>query len=297
MFASYRKSPFVLFLLLTCCAVPSIAQGQSPDPAQASPGTSPVLSSRARKQLQDKLESAATTPLMVVPADGSPVEINGAKAQSLKIEGNCDLPADHGAIINDHVVKLRLKLVNHASQVITGVGLEFTNTHEDNTFYVYPKLLKIEPGKSQKFEIAFMALTGDPAYLSVKLVGAGFASGDTWGGFPLPNVRHTRGALGPSAAAPGLVAQVDSRPRVVTTAAPHYTEDARRNYVSGVVVVGLLVGADGTVKQAKVSNELPDGLTEQALLACYRMKFEPARKNGEPVPFWLQRVEVEFNLR
>lgn len=304
MFARHRSSSFVPLLLLTCCAVSPVAfraQDQTPDRAQVSitstPDNVPALSDRARKQLQEKLESAAATPLQVVDVDGAPLEINGPKATSLRIEGNCDLPANHRTMINDYVVKLRLKLVNRTGQLITGAGLEFTNTQENNTFYVYPKPVQIEPGKSQKLDVAFMTVTGDPAYLSVKLAGASFASGDTWEGFPFPKVYLTGRSPQSLALTPGPVPQVDSRPKVLNRTAPRYTEEARRNHVTGAAVLGLLVGTDGAVKQAKVMNALPDGLTEQAILACYQMKFEPARKNGEPVEYWLMKVMVEFNLR
>jgi protein TonB len=64
----------------------------------------------------------------------------------------------------------------------------------------------------------------------------------------------------------------------------------------GTVVTRALVGSDGSVKRVQVRNALPDGLTEQAIRAAYELKFEPARKNGEPVAYW-QTVEIEFNLK
>ena len=35
---------------------------------------------------------------------------------------------------------------------------------------------------------------------------------------------------------------------------------------------------------------------EQALAAAYRLRFEPAMKNGKPVQFW-RSVQIEFNLK
>ena len=64
----------------------------------------------------------------------------------------------------------------------------------------------------------------------------------------------------------------------------------------GTASVRVLIGADGSVKQVKVLRALPDGLTEQALLAAYALKFEPAKKDDQPVAFW-KNVEIEFNLK
>jgi TonB family protein len=77
---------------------------------------------------------------------------------------------------------------------------------------------------------------------------------------------------------------------------PRYTEEARRNRVEGVVIMRVLVGADGSVKQVKITHGLPDGLDEQAVQATYEMRFKPAMKDGKPVEFWLS-MSIEFNLK
>ena len=79
-------------------------------------------------------------------------------------------------------------------------------------------------------------------------------------------------------------------------ARPNYTEEARKNKITGVVLARLLVGADGSVKQVRIARGLPDGLNEEAIRAAYQIRFKPAMKGGQPVAFW-QMVEIEFNLR
>jgi TonB family protein len=101
--------------------------------------------------------------------------------------------------------------------------------------------------------------------------------------------------LGGGSGAPATV--VDSRPILLNRPEPRFTEDARKNKIQGVVYLRLLVGADGAVKQAKISRGLPDGLDEQAIQAAYQMRFKPAMKSGQPVAFWLNNVQIEFNLR
>jgi TonB family protein len=58
----------------------------------------------------------------------------------------------------------------------------------------------------------------------------------------------------------------------------------------------LQVGVDGTVKQVRVTNPLPDGLTEEAMRVAYQMKFTPATKGGEAVTHWIA-MQLEFNIR
>ena len=90
---------------------------------------------------------------------------------------------------------------------------------------------------------------------------------------------------------------VDSRPVVLSRTPPRYTEEARRNKTQGRVNMRVLVGTDGSVKQARIiGNGLPDGLNEQAVLAAYQIKFKPAMKDGNPVAFWVS-LYMEFNLR
>ena len=90
---------------------------------------------------------------------------------------------------------------------------------------------------------------------------------------------------------------VDERPILLNQPHPLFTEEARKNKVQGVVRVRILVDASGAVKEVVVMRGLPDGLNEQAIRAAYQMRFRPAMKNGQAVVYWLNNVEVEFNLR
>jgi TonB family protein len=90
---------------------------------------------------------------------------------------------------------------------------------------------------------------------------------------------------------------VDSLPVLLNHPRPLFTEEARRNKIQGIVRVKVLIEATGAVKEVVVTRGLPDGLSEQAIRAAYEMRFRPAMKDGRPVPYWLNSVEVEFNLR
>jgi TonB family protein len=89
---------------------------------------------------------------------------------------------------------------------------------------------------------------------------------------------------------------VDSKPVAVSYPRPNYTEEARRNKVQGHINMRILVGADGTVKEAIILDGLPDGLNDEALKTARNIKFKPAMKDGNPVDFWIQ-IYLEFNLK
>lgn len=77
---------------------------------------------------------------------------------------------------------------------------------------------------------------------------------------------------------------------------PNYTVEARSHEVEGAVVMRVLVGEDGLVKQARVVSGLPFGLDEEAIKAACKLKFKPAMRDGQPIKFWVP-VSVEFHLR
>lgn len=74
---------------------------------------------------------------------------------------------------------------------------------------------------------------------------------------------------------------------------PGFTEEARRAGVNGVVRLRAVLAADGTVKHVLVLKSLSYGLTEKAVAAARKIKFEPAAVNGSPVS---QFVILEYNF-
>jgi TonB family protein len=74
---------------------------------------------------------------------------------------------------------------------------------------------------------------------------------------------------------------------------PLYTDEARRNKVTGTVRLRLMLAADGTVRHIVPLTTLPDGLTEQAVAAARNIEFTPASKDGHAVS---QAVTVVYNF-
>ena len=87
--------------------------------------------------------------------------------------------------------------------------------------------------------------------------------------------------------------EVSRKPRITSRPAPEYTQAARRNRISGNVVLIIVLCRTGKVTDAKVVQGLPQGLTESCLDAAKRIEFEPAEKDGQPVSV---RMQIEYNF-
>ncbi|HEV2835267.1 MAG TPA: TonB family protein [Pyrinomonadaceae bacterium] len=88
---------------------------------------------------------------------------------------------------------------------------------------------------------------------------------------------------------------VDQRARLLSKPEPHYTEEARRNQISGTVLLRVVFSSAGEVVQIRALHTLPFGLTERAIAAARQITFVPAMKNGRPVSVHMQ-LEYNFNL-
>ena len=88
-----------------------------------------------------------------------------------------------------------------------------------------------------------------------------------------------------------LGSEVDTKARLLAKPEPVYPADGRR----GRVVLRAIFAADGTVRNIRVLSTVDEELTDKAIEAAMRIRFTPARKNGKPVPMWIQ-LEYNFNL-
>jgi TonB family protein len=94
----------------------------------------------------------------------------------------------------------------------------------------------------------------------------------------------------PAAYAPHNVTE---KARILSRTEPEYTPWARRMGISGTVILRGILGADGKVKNIRVVESLPYGLTEVSIRAARGIKFRPAIKDGRPVS---QYVQIEYNF-
>jgi len=97
-----------------------------------------------------------------------------------------------------------------------------------------------------------------------------------------------------AAPAPAEFDAVEEKPSVVSFPAPVYPELARHAEVEGRVLLRLLVGADGRVKDAAVVEGVAM-LNAAALEAARGAIFRPALQQHRPVAVWVE-VPVQFRL-
>ena len=88
---------------------------------------------------------------------------------------------------------------------------------------------------------------------------------------------------------------VNSKARVLSKPEPQYTEDARKNQITGTVVLRAVFTSGGQVTNIKAVSGLPFGLTERAIAAARQIRFVPATKDGRQVSMYIQ-LEYNFNL-
>lgn len=80
-------------------------------------------------------------------------------------------------------------------------------------------------------------------------------------------------------------------PKVLEAVNPEYTAEARAAAVEGNVVLDLTLCKEGKVKEVEVVEPLSHGLTEAAVSAARKWKFE-APKDGSAVV----RITMKFEL-
>jgi TonB family protein len=74
-----------------------------------------------------------------------------------------------------------------------------------------------------------------------------------------------------------------------------YSDEARRKYLQGVCIIGLIVDVRGNPQNVHVVRTLGMGLDEKAMEAVRLYRFKPATLNGIPVPVPIT-VEMDFHL-
>lgn len=130
--------------------------------------------------------------------------------------------------------------------------------------------------------------------------GNGFGSGDfgnTGGGHRQLGWGEGGGAAGGSRGSLGPLRanEVDEKARLLSKPEPHYSEEARRQGITGTVVLRVVFTSTGEVTQIRAIQQLPFGLTERAIAAAREIKFQPAKKGGRSVSVYMQ-LEYNFNL-
>lgn len=90
---------------------------------------------------------------------------------------------------------------------------------------------------------------------------------------------------------------VDQKVRITAKPEAEYTSEGIRKDISGTIVLRAVFTGTGRIVNIRVVSGLPYGLTEAAVEAARKIKFEPALKDGKPVSMWLQLVYNFNNFR
>lgn len=92
------------------------------------------------------------------------------------------------------------------------------------------------------------------------------------------------------------LAEVDKPPELVNRVEPDYPIMARRQRLTGRVVVKLLVDPHGQVRKASVLQAAPQGVFESCVLeAVERWRFKPGYYRGQPVSTWVV-LPIQFKV-
>ena len=108
-------------------------------------------------------------------------------------------------------------------------------------------------------------------------------------------VDNNANSLQPNPNSPTEPVTASLRPTILYKERAKYTEAARENRIQGTVVLSLVFGADGRISDIRVVHGQPYGLTEEAIAAAYKIRFNPATREGRPVSV-RSRLEYNFTL-
>ena len=84
------------------------------------------------------------------------------------------------------------------------------------------------------------------------------------------------------------VSDVDSPPKIIRQTPVSYPDLAKKNGITGSVIVNCLVGVDGKPKRLEIVKSEPEGIfDENALSSLKYWQFRPGIKDGELVATWV----------
>jgi TonB family protein len=84
-------------------------------------------------------------------------------------------------------------------------------------------------------------------------------------------------------------------PKILYKQEPDFTEPARNYGVQGVVALNVVVDRTGRVSEVRILHAVGMGLDENAIETVKAWRFDPAKKDGVPVPIAVY-IEVDYHL-
>jgi protein TonB len=84
-------------------------------------------------------------------------------------------------------------------------------------------------------------------------------------------------------------------PKLIHKVQPHYTKQAKKDKLEGLVTLAMVVNSSGVPENISVKVSLDPGLDAEAIKGVSKWRFEPARKNGIAVAV-KATAEIKFRL-
>ena len=97
-------------------------------------------------------------------------------------------------------------------------------------------------------------------------------------------------------AAPVAAYEVTKMPLPIGRCTGKSTEEAIQAGLEGTVILDIVVGEDGWVRDVKIVQGLDHGLSEAAVRAAKACRFTPGERNGKAVPVRVSRFKVRFAM-
>jgi TonB family protein len=263
-----------------------------------------IIDNDERRELARRLGESAPVDINFNNPARVPVRVKEAKVKGVRRDEQ-RWTKNGEAVLSDYAMSARLTFENTTTKNAKQVCLRFMDAEGKSIFYVS---YDVERRKNPLVFIQFMIVTGDPSRFVIELAAARFENESVWGDIISPQKKDLtitqnrskefyKARLEEAKLQAAERTKVDARPKLlIRPLGPTYTEQARRNRVQGTVRLRLHIGTDSAVKQVRVTNALPDGLTEEAIRIAYKMKFEPAKKGGVAVEFW-DVAQIDFNIK
>jgi TonB family protein len=224
--------------------------------------------------------------------------------------------------VDQYAVRPYITMMNNTNRRITGILLEFTQENVSNSVIFYNLPSALEPGASYESGISrtrLSSLLSNPESLVVKAVGARFDNEKAWdmryyelaakeyrtrsengeisseNGVLVPpppppppppaGARRSMSASDPlTSDPPKIIRRSDGviQSEALRQVTPHYPKEARKQGISGTVVVEITIGETGNVIHARAlsGHELLEG---PAVEAARQWQFKPTTVNGQYV--------------
>ena len=263
-----------------------------------------IIDNDERKEMARRLNASAPVDINFNSPARAPVQVKEAKVKSARRDEQ-HWTKNGEAVLSDYVMSARLTFENAADKNAKLICLRFMDAGGKSTFYVN---YDVERRKNPLVFIQFMIVTGDPSRFVMEVAAVRFENESVWGDIVSPQKKDLtitqnrskefyKAQLEEAKLRAAERAKVDTRPKLLTRpVGTIYTEEARRNRVQGTVRLRLHIGTDGAVKRVRVTNALPDGLTEEAIRIVNKMRFVPAKKGGAAVECW-DVAQIDFNIK